>query len=1104
MAPRVILHRSNRIELLVDGLAELLGSPVGSPFDPEWIVVQGRGMSVWLAQELSRRLGIWATESFVYPKNFVARAFEVVLGEAPSEAYGRDGLVFGILAALARHRDDPALAPLARYVASDPAHGAGAGARAHQLAQRIAEAFDQYLTYRPEMLRRWSEGIDGELEPGDRWQPMLWRALEAAAGPGHAAHLEKALLDRLLLARPAAIEGLPPRLAVFGLPSLPPLYVRILGALAAATEVHWYLPLPAEGYWGDLVSPKKVAVAEAAGASIEALHLDVGHPLLGSLGKLGADLQDVIVAELEDLGVALEERDAFAPPEAQTSLGALQRDILEIAPRKRTQPLDDSISLAACHGPMREVEVLQDRLLALLADDPTIGPRDIVVMMPDVEAYAPLVEAVFELPAGDPRFIPYRIADRSMRGDSAVVDAFSRLLALAGGRARASELLDLLSLEPVRRRFAIDAAEVESLRGWVVESGIRWGIDADHRQRHGQPREHRNTWRFGLERLLLGYALPTAGKRLFAGALPYDEIEGSAADLLGKLSFACERLFAAIEAIEVERPLEAWQPVLLGILEGLLVHDDANAWEHQRIREGIETMVEAARAASFGEPLGIEAVRALLEIHVEAGQPARGFLAGGVTFCAMVPMRSIPFAVVCLLGMSDGAFPRQSRSPGFDLVARAPRRGDRSRRDDDRYLFLEAIVSARKHLIVSYVGRSPRDDASLPPAPVVGELVDALAEAHFEGPREERRARARAALTVEHPLSPYSPRYFDGSDPRLFSFASEYVAAAARLGSERKSPPLFDAPLADAPLGAIELHELLAFFDNPVRYLFESRLGVSLRDEGLDVPDREPIELFGLEKHALGERLLDLRLEGVATDQLGALAAASGALPYGAAGRCDLDAVLALVEPLAKRVADLRGEGRERDLTLEVRLPGGVIVSGAVGDRWQAGLVRHQFAQVSGKHLLSLWIRHLAQCLVAVAPSHLVGRPSPLLFTKARASSSPVHTYRFEPLAREEAARHLDDLVALYRLGRTEPLLLFPKSALAQAAIASEDVAPPARKIFDNSEWRFDPHLQRLFADSAVLSSDSQPFGMPRSGPSFADLALRVFGPLRAALRMEP
>jgi exodeoxyribonuclease V gamma subunit len=278
---------------------------------------------------------------------------------------------------------------------------------------------------------------------------------------------------------------------------------------------------------------------------------------------------------------------------------------------------------------------------------------------------------------------------------------------------------------------------------------------------------------------------------------------------------------------------------------------------------------------------------------------------------------------------------------------------------------------------------------------------------------------------------------------------------------------------------------------------------VSLRDDGLEVPDREPIELFGLERHLLGERLLDLRLEGVPLDELAPLVEASGALPYGAAGRCDLSAVLSVVDPLADRVRALREGGRARDASIEARLPGGVVVAGTLTDRFQIGLVRHQYAQVSGKHLLSLWIRHLALSLAGDSPSFLVGRASPLLHTQKPGSATPVHSYRFAGLSREVATRHLDDLVALYRLGRCEPLLLFPKSGFAQAGATADEVSPAARKIFETSERRYDPHLARLFADESVLSAESEPFGMPRTGPSFGELARRVFGPLRAALEVE-
>jgi exodeoxyribonuclease V gamma subunit len=1125
--PVVQLHRSNRTELLADALADVLAEPLGSPLDQEWIVVPGRGMAVWLRMALARRHGVWAGGEMLYPRNFVQRVFEEVLAGDPRalSAYNRSQLLWTVLNVLGEMLDDelerPELAHIAQYVRDDE-HGK----RRFQLASQVTDTFDQYLTYRPELLRAWEAGDDGGAdEHGEAWQPLLWRGVVERLGHTHTAALEQQLLERLAQHDPT-LGSLPRRISVFGMSSLPPMYVRTMAALARHIDVHLFQLSPAIDYWSELATPRQLARAAARGDDLDAVHLERGNPLLSSLGRLGADLTTVLINELDALGVADKVHDRYQTLDESTLLGRVQADVLQVRVGDHTgRGGDNSIAIHACHGPMREVEVLHDQLLAMLAEDGDLRPQDVLVMMPDVEAYAPLVEAVFEREPNDPHFIPYRIADRSIRRDSPVLEALHRMLALVGGRATASELLDLLSLEPVRRAFAITSEDVDPITEWVVNVGIRWGIDADHRAAHGQPRVHENTWRYGLERLLLGYAMPSLNRALFAGTLPHDEVEGQGAALAGKLASFCERMFAVIRELAQPRPLSGWRDALLALLEDGLLYDGDNAWQHDRIREALNAMCEAAERADVQHPLHLDVVRSLLDQLVDDRQPARGFLTGGVTFCAMVPMRSIPFRVVGMLGMSDGAFPRARRPLDFDLMSKSgnARPGDRSRRDDDRYLFLEALLSARDRVLITYAGQSIRDNSRRPPAVVVSDLLDYVLESHVHDSdtHEEDDVRIDAfhpGLLTRHPLQPFSPRYFDGEDKQLFSYASGSCAGAKQLVHRtlQQKPMLFSAPLpamgdaleqgeADS---AIPLFELVRFFESPVAYLMRRRLGVDLREPEDHVPDREPIELGGLERYSIGDRLLDLRLAGLTPDATLAVARAGGALPPGTPGGCDHDDVLATVEPIAERVQRLRDGGRVANMAVDLHLPDGTALSGELSDRWSVGLLQHQYSRISGKHILAMWIRHLALCAADEhGTSVLVGRSS------NDASPVSVFHYRHAP----DAAARLAELVELYRLGQREPLFLFPKSGyhFAQRCRGADDLEAVIPKALGStySVWSkerdYDPYIQKLLGDQPnihqLVSPERQAQAQARGfvSPGFVDLSLRVFLPLLGHVSTE-
>ena len=434
---------------------------------------------------------------------------------------------------------------------------------------------------------------------------------------------------------------------------------------------------------------------------------------------------------------------------------------------------------------MREIEVLQDRLLEMFQTDPTLLPRDILVMTPDIKTYAPFIQAVFSIPKDDPRWIPFSIADRGVREESKVIDSFLNLLDLHGSRLGASQVLGVLESPSVQKRFGLSEADLELIHRWVRETGIRWGIDGESRGRLGLPGFQENTWRAGMERMLLGYAMPDQDGQMFAGILPYDRIEGGDASVLGNFLGFVERLFVSVKELDELRTLEEWSAFLAALLEEFFLPDEETARDVKVIRQTLHDLAGKQALSGFNEKIGLDVIKSYLKTFLEAEGFGFGFLTGGVTFCAMLPMRSIPFKVICLAGMDDDTYPRQTKPLGFDLMAKNPRPGDRSRRNDDRYLFLEAILSAREKLYISYVGQSIQDNSPIPPSVLVSELTDYIRQG-FEVPGKETREQ----IVTKHRLQAFSPDYFKEKG-KLFSYSTENFEASQRAIQRREDPVPF-------------------------------------------------------------------------------------------------------------------------------------------------------------------------------------------------------------------------------------------------------------------------------------------------------------------------
>ncbi len=1092
------IYRSNRMEKLAEALGDVLCEAPPDSLAPECILVPGRGVAQWLSMRLAERFGVWSNVLYLYPRNFVSWALDRVLGKPGKAltAIDPERLLWTVFSAAEPLLTEPAFETLRRYVQADPSR-----VRYFELCRRIAYTFDRYATYRPDLLQGWerrraSDAPDasqlalfaGAKDP-QAWQPILWRALHERLGPVYAGALERRFLRSLQQSK--RLSNLPARISCFGVTHLPPSYARILVGLCPHVPVHMF----------QLRATEHTAPGQRAGGRSGTLFARAsgkgtprGNPLVESLGALALDFDAVLEQELQNQSVGTRVFDLYEPPTGTTLLARLQRQILKnqgrFAPEPRAADADDSIRIHVCHSAIREVEVLHDQLLSLLGGRGGLEARDVVVMLPDVESYAPLIEAVFRRAPGDLTSIPFSIADRTVQMAAPVVDALGRMFTLAEQRLSTPQVLDLLSLDVVASRFGITPRDVEVVTGWLTRANVRWGRDAEHRQAHGHPLSDKTSWHFGLSRLLLGYAMDNDPPALVGDVLPAPEAEGLEAAALGKLCDFVEALAGATGALAQAHAPDEWPAVVGTALDALCLNDSDTAWQHQEVREALVTLASNASEAGYAEPIGGAAYRELLFDTIDGARPARGLLMGGVTFCSMVPLCTLPFRVVCLVGLGDGELPRREASTDFDLIAHGPegrRVGDRSRRSEDRYLFLEAILSARERLIITYTGQSIRDNAALPPSVLVSELCDQLALASPAAPGTD----PLAGVVVRHPLQAFSARYFDKSDPRLFSYAEHYVAgaAAARSGS---APEFFAGALPDLPAtDALGVTDLVRFYQNPTAHLLNRRLELFLRERDLDVPDREPQELSPLDKYAAGHELLELMLREVPVERAKELILATGALPLGSPGELDFLDIHASAGAIAEQVRRAR-RGQPRPASaIERRLPGGRLLLGTLPETFEAGLVEYQFARVRPKHLLGFWIRHLLSCWLRVEPeplrSCLIGRPP---------DGPGVIRHELRRVADPE--RVLDALVTRYDEGQRLPTRFFPNTSFAFA----EQAGKKQKAGFDLAglivrEWRkevsFDPHLQRVFMIDHELA---HPFEPAPGRTGFETLALEVFGPL--------
>lgn len=1028
------LHRAERTDLLADGLGALLAVPQSDPFAAELVVVPARGVERWLSQRLSHVLGggdgaggVCAGVSFRSPASLIAE----IAGTGDDDPWSADAMAWALLEVIDASLDEPWCRTLATHLGHfvageerDLRRG-----RRYAVARRLAALFASYARQRPRLLIEWLAGEPGGLDNDLRWQPHLWRALVARMGidPPHERHAKA--LARLS----ESGADLPARLSLFGHTRLPSTEIELVGALAEHHEVHLWLPHPSAALWTALSGVRGTVTR-----SEDTSHRLAAHPLLATLGRDVRELQRGLPASVAT--------DEFLGAERlpDTLLGWLQSDIAANAerPQGRSYSGDRSVQVHSCHGAARQVDVLREVLLGLLAEDRTLEPRDILVMCPDIETYAPLIVADFGLgdvvPGAHPAHqLRVRLADRALIQTNPLLGVAAKLLALAGSRVTATEVLDFAHLEPVRSRFAFTDDDLETITRWVQQANIRWGFDAEHRAPFGIP-FIQNTWRFGLDRVLAGVAMSDDSKDWLDVTLPLDDVGSNSVELAGRLAEYVDRLQRIVDSLSGVRPLGHWLTAVQDGVGMLTVTTGDDAWQASQLQREFGDVLASAGHRVDTE-LRLPDITALLGRHL-SGRPTRAnFRTGTLTVCTMVPMRSVPHRVVCLVGLDDTVFPRIGVVDGDDVLARDPRTGERDIRSEDRQLLLDAICAATDKLVITYTGANEYSGHARPPAVPLAELLDAL--------DRTTEAPVRDQILIRHPLQPFDVRNVTrgalGVPAEPFTFDSSVLAAASITGGPRpEQPDLLANPLPAPGPDDVTLADLSKFFVNPVKGFFTA-LDVTLPWDVEGVEDAMPVEIDNLQQWTVGQRLLTDMLAGMDPDRAGQAEWRRGTLPPGRLGWRTASELRDQATELARAALALR-TGNPQAYDVDVDLGGGRRLTGTVSGVYGKRLLEVTFSKLDAPHLLRAWIPMLTLC--AAYP----GQWSAVCIGRQRRRGV---AERALGAPHEDPVTLLRDLVAIYDAGRREPIPLPIKTshAWAVARLSGADARSEAWK-----KWRYE------------------------------------------------
>ncbi len=900
------LYPSNKLEHLSFLLTTLLQQQPNGVFVPETILVESPGMQHWVSMQLAREQGVAMNIDFPLPVRFMWNTARMVLGEekVPRQSpYRREVLVWRIDNLL---KDESLINEGAFEQVNKYWQGAGSsteqGVQRLQLATALADVYEQYLLYRPDWLFAWERNERIVFDDMEMWQSAIWREL-VKDQPLHPARLHQLTLQAL--SEGQSVSALPNRVIVFAINTMAPQLISFFDALAQHIDIHIFHLNPSVNYWGDAKSTSE----QAKQLRMEGLEkwMSEAQPnvLLGNLGKQGRELFNLLT-ELDTFEISAFDSPQVSDTASQETpclslLEYIQDDILQAKSPSFLQRQnsaiqdgdeasfytslkdnDDSVSVMCTHSALREVQTLHDHLLHWLSQDKSRTPSDILVMCPAIENYAPFVDAVFHrvgtksLLDGGPVRLPCTIADRTPMDAEPLIAAYMALLHLPDSRFGVSDIMDYLQLDAVQKRFSLDQNDIDQMVVWLKQAHIHWGLDSEHKDMvsEGVTSQDTYSWWWGIRRLLIGMLAPDR-EVVIDSVLTIPDVEGQSALTLGKLIEIVDLLELFSRELTQPRAPQTWAKDLIALRDACFkpVRDQEQSWD--LIAKVAADLSARCDEASYEHELSLRQIRELLLNRFSSPDAGNHFMTGQVTVCSMLPMRSIPFKKVCILGLNDSEFPRKSTPLGLDLMAVSARRiGDRSRRLEDRYLFLEAIISTRESLYLSYQGNDVTNNSERQPSLVLGELLDMLSTGY---------GLELSDYVTHAPLHPFSESAFTGTMPSYetgWLRLSDALRSAQRRDGQvsqrdalKKSDSVPEEPINDSASMVLDMpdksdkrdtvstnmrlssQQVSRAFNDPLAFFSIQRLGVNLSQSFTLLENSEPFETNALVRYQVLDTL---------------------------------------------------------------------------------------------------------------------------------------------------------------------------------------------------------------------------------------------------------
>ena len=720
------IYRSNKAEWLAEILGQELRINPPKITEEVDIIVSTWPTSRWLSEKISKVNKINALVKYPFPGTYLKKLVRIIIGVNPNEKdpWEKSNIVWNILELLPelmKSKEADIIRNWKEIIEEENGH---INLNSWDLANNIAEIFDDYILYRPEIIKQWlnkkTNKTPKEISVNKNilWQEILFNLLhEKINKDPFCIQAEKAI--KRLKKDDISKHDYPKNLYIYGLSSLAPLQIDLIQALSKVINIKIYLLSPCNDLW-QRCEARRLKFRNTWNTPPDRQWLLESPRLEAFLGRMGAEFQQLLEGSGEyQLGTRNEE-DIFSlsadiatnKGNIPTLLEQLQQELL-LTKSENTltkEKSDRSILFLKSPGKYRQVELIRDHILHLLANDKKLQPRDILIMTPQVDSYAPIIASVFNNIDHNSIQLPWIITDRSQEDKIGLTHFLLNLLEISAYRLSASTFENVLTNPALQKQQNISIDEVSNIIRSLQSAGFTWGLDSS--ERFGEE-THSLCW--CLERFLLGLVLQDDPINGVTNISPYsDNISYTE---LKKTWGILSKLCNYVDAIRRKRTCKEWTTLITSLLKDFFGDGGEWAWEEQQLLTIVNNWGLIANNCEL--EIDCLVVKDIITKALSSTNGKFGHRTGRITISALEPMRAIPHQIIVVMGLESKTFPRIDNRKSFNLLEKKRELGDPNQYDKDRYSLLEALISTRQNLLLSWNSKDEKTGEDLePPSPI--------------------------------------------------------------------------------------------------------------------------------------------------------------------------------------------------------------------------------------------------------------------------------------------------------------------------------------------------------------------------------------------------